>query len=62
MLTQGTLSNQNTITIEGPRRAYARFGHAMTGVGDVNADGFQGEYIRMYVTHTHIHTHTHILT
>lgn len=40
---QGTLSDQNTITIEGPRRAYGRFGHAMTGVGDVNADGFQGK-------------------
>ena len=41
---QGTLNEQNKIDINGPIKAYARFGHAMTGIGDVNGDQFNGNH------------------
>lgn len=37
---RGSLNAQNSIEIQGPRKAYARFGHAITGIGDINGDGF----------------------
>nr|WEL12722.1 integrin alpha 8 [Halisarca dujardinii] len=36
----GSLSTQNSFELVGPRKAYARFGHAITGLGDINGDGF----------------------